>query len=171
MSNKRSAFRIKATAVALVALTAGFSAAPALADGWHGGGRGHGWGNERSYGGGQHYDRGYRDHGYRDRGDRDRGGNDAATAALVIGGLLLGAAVLSQPPAYYSAPPQTVYAPAPSAYYGQAPIDAVPASDVYQTQSGQYCREYQSSVRVNGRLQNGYGTACLGEDGDWRVMN
>ncbi|MCW0234840.1 MAG: hypothetical protein OJJ21_14670 [Ferrovibrio sp.] len=73
--------------------------------------------------------------------------------------------VVQPPPAYYP-PPPVIYAPAP---YGQ--VSAVPASPVYQAPNGQYCREYQAGVTVNGRVQPSYGTACLMPDGAWRVVN
>lgn len=37
-------------------------------------------------------------------------------------------------------------------------------------QGGRYCREYQAKVRVGGRLQDGYGTACRQPDGAWEVI-
>ncbi|MGB3811234.1 MAG: hypothetical protein WA943_14170 [Parvibaculum sp.] len=78
------------------------------------------------------------------------------------------------PPYYYRpyyAPP-VVYAPAyaPPVVY-QQPVQAVPTSDVYRSDNGQYCREYQSTVRVAGRYQNSYGTACQDADGTWRIAN
>ena len=78
--------------------------------------------------------------------------------------------VVVQPPpvAYYTAPPPVVYAPAP---YGGGQVSAVPASPVYQTAGGQYCREYQAAVTVAGAPQRRYGTACLMPDGSWRVVN
>lgn len=166
MTRIPTTFRRKAAALALVAMTsAALPVAPALADGRHY--HPHGW----DWDGGDHwrgYDRhGYDRHGY-DRHDHD----DGAAVALAAGvGLLLGAALMAQPrPDYYTPPPAAVYAPPPPAYYGQ-PLEAYPASDVYQTRSGQYCREYTSTIHVGGRLQQGYGTACLGEDGAWRVVN
>ncbi|MEK9971086.1 MAG: hypothetical protein VW600_18270 [Ferrovibrio sp.] len=77
--------------------------------------------------------------------------------------------VVVQPPpvAYYAPPPPVMYAPSP--YGGQ--LSAVPASPVYQTANGQYCREYQAGVTVNGVVQPSYGTACLMLDGSWRVVN
>lgn len=39
----------------------------------------------------------------------------------------------------------------------------------YQTQSGQYCREYQQEVTVGGRTQRAYGTACRQSDGSWQI--
>jgi surface antigen len=44
----------------------------------------------------------------------------------------------------------------------------VPRS-TYQTASGQYCREYQTTVVVNGRAETGVGTACRQPDGTWRI--
>ena len=41
----------------------------------------------------------------------------------------------------------------------------------YQTNSGQYCREYQQQVIVGGKLVEGYGKACRMPDGSWKVSN
>lgn len=70
------------------------------------------------------------------------------------------------PPVYYAPPPpRVVYVPAPP------PLAAVPTSPAYRTNDGQYCREYQATVMVNGQPQPSYGTACLQPDGAWRVVN
>jgi surface antigen len=37
--------------------------------------------------------------------------------------------------------------------------------------SGNYCREYQTTVTVDGKLQSAYGTACRQPDGSWLVVN
>ncbi len=37
------------------------------------------------------------------------------------------------------------------------------------TQTGAYCREYQTEVIVGGEAQVGYGTACQMPDGDWKI--
>jgi surface antigen len=37
--------------------------------------------------------------------------------------------------------------------------------------SGAYCREYQHSISVGGRIQEAYGTACQQPDGSWKVVN
>lgn len=158
MSKTNSSLRAKVAALALAGFaTVALPMTPALADGWHGGDR-HGWERHGDWG------------GYPDRGwERGHDDNDGAAIAVAAGvGLLLGAAIMSQPA--YDAPPPVVYAPAPSGYYGQPPLQAVPTSEVYRGNSGQYCREYQSTIRVGGRLQQSYGTACQGEDGDWRVV-
>lgn len=39
-----------------------------------------------------------------------------------------------------------------------------------QMDSGQYCREYQQSVTIQGKTQEGYGTACLQPDGSWQMI-
>ena len=41
----------------------------------------------------------------------------------------------------------------------------------YETAQGQPCREYQTSVVIDGRTQTAYGTACRQPDGTWRVSN
>lgn len=39
------------------------------------------------------------------------------------------------------------------------------------TQTGAFCREYQTTVTVGGETQQAFGTACQQPDGSWRVMN
>ncbi len=39
------------------------------------------------------------------------------------------------------------------------------------TDSGRYCREFQTEVTVDGRPENGFGTACRQEDGSWRIIS
>lgn len=175
MNKTSKTFAFKTTAIALAAATSLTLSAPAFADGRHhgnggNGGNGWAWSGQQHRGGDAH-------HGGSRYRHNDRNNNDDALAAVaIVGGVLLGAALLSSAsqPSYYS-PPQTVYAPAPaygqSYGYDQQPIQAVPSSDVYQAQSGQYCREYQSQANIAGRMQYGYGTACLQPDGSWRVVN
>jgi surface antigen len=40
----------------------------------------------------------------------------------------------------------------------------------YQTASGQYCREYQQTVTIDGKKQQSFGTACRQPDGSWRLQ-
>lgn len=40
----------------------------------------------------------------------------------------------------------------------------------YQTASGQYCREFQQTITVGGKTEEGYGTACRQPDGTWRIV-
>jgi surface antigen len=41
----------------------------------------------------------------------------------------------------------------------------------YQTSSGTYCREYQTTVLIDGKQERATGTACRQADGTWRVVN
>lgn len=68
---------------------------------------------------------------------------------------------------YYPPPPPVVYVPVPR---GPA-VAAQPASPVFQTPQGQYCREYQATLNIGGTAQPSHGTACLQPDGTWRLMN
>lgn len=40
----------------------------------------------------------------------------------------------------------------------------------YQTNSGQYCREYSQTINVGGRVEEGYGRACRQPDGTWQIV-
>ncbi|MDA1097443.1 MAG: RT0821/Lpp0805 family surface protein [Proteobacteria bacterium] len=41
----------------------------------------------------------------------------------------------------------------------------------YQNASGQYCREYQQTITVNGKTETAYGTACRQPDSSWKIVN
>jgi surface antigen len=41
----------------------------------------------------------------------------------------------------------------------------------YETSSGQYCREYQEKVVIDGKTHSAYGTACRQPDGSWKIVN
>ena len=65
--------------------------------------------------------------------------------------------VYAPPPVVY-APPPVIYAPAPApAAYAPAP-------------ASQTCRQFQSTIQVDGKPQQSYGTACLQPDGTWRIV-
>lgn len=36
--------------------------------------------------------------------------------------------------------------------------------------AGQYCREFQQTIVVGGKSQQGYGTACRQPDGSWKLL-
>jgi surface antigen len=36
---------------------------------------------------------------------------------------------------------------------------------------GNYCREYQTTVTIGGRVEQAYGTACRQPDGSWKVID
>jgi surface antigen len=48
---------------------------------------------------------------------------------------------------------------------------AVTPTRTYQNASGQYCREYQQSITINGQQNRAYGTACRQPDGSWQIVN
>lgn len=92
-----------------------------------------------------------------------------------------GPVYVAPPPVYYyepapvivySSPPPVIYAEPPAVVYTETepPIDAVPASPTYADSQGRACREYQSTVVVAGRTQQGYGTACRQPDGAWQIV-
>ncbi|MBY0458639.1 MAG: hypothetical protein K2V38_14970, partial [Gemmataceae bacterium] len=77
------------------------------------------------------------------------------------------------PPVYYPPPPVYYYPPPPPVAYVPPPppgLSATPAGPAYVSPSGSYCREFQSSGVVAGRMEQLYGTACQQPDGSWRVV-
>jgi hypothetical protein len=46
-----------------------------------------------------------------------------------------------------------------------------PFAAVEEAEARDYCREYTKSVRVDGRMQSGYGTACMQPDGSWMIVD
>ena len=40
----------------------------------------------------------------------------------------------------------------------------------YQARSGEYCREYEQEVTINGETQVAYGKACRQPDGNWQIV-
>ena len=47
----------------------------------------------------------------------------------------------------------------------------VTPTKTWQASSGRYCREYQTTATINGRVQKTYGTACRRPDGSWELMS
>lgn len=41
----------------------------------------------------------------------------------------------------------------------------------YQATSGEYCREYEQTIEIDGQLERAYGTACRQPDGSWRIVS
>lgn len=41
----------------------------------------------------------------------------------------------------------------------------------YQANNGQNCREYKTTVNIDGQTEEAHGTACREADGTWRVIN
>ena len=46
---------------------------------------------------------------------------------------------------------------------------SVTPTRTYETEVG-YCREFEQTIRVGGRNESGYGTACRQPDGSWRIV-
>ncbi len=65
-------------------------------------------------------------------------------------------------PAYYYGPPPVYYAPPPPVVYYQPP-------PVYRAPSN--CRTWNGDADVDATGQPFYGTACLGADGRWHIVN
>lgn len=40
-----------------------------------------------------------------------------------------------------------------------------------RTQSGAYCRQYRTTVNIDGRAETAYGTACQEQNGTWRIVD
>ncbi len=40
----------------------------------------------------------------------------------------------------------------------------------YQNAQGEYCREYNQTIKVGGKTEQGYGTACRQPDGTWKIV-
>lgn len=41
----------------------------------------------------------------------------------------------------------------------------------YQNAEGEYCREFQQTVTVDGNTESAFGTACRQPDGSWKIVN
>jgi surface antigen len=41
----------------------------------------------------------------------------------------------------------------------------------FESAGGQQCREYQQTITVGGRTEQGYGTACRQRDGSWKIAS
>ena len=83
-------------------------------------------------------------------------------------------------PSYYYAPypyyaPSYGYSPyyayPPSYGYGYDPSMYQPPPAQAEEQQQSYCREFQSTIVVEGRQQQAFGTACLQPDGSWQIVN
>ncbi len=46
-----------------------------------------------------------------------------------------------------------------------------PTRDGVNTQTGAYCREYQTTVQVGGKTESAYGTSCRQPDGSWQIVH
>ena len=108
-------------------------------------------------------------------------GSPAAIAASVIGGGLLGGLAgnmldeRDRRMAAESAHRALETAPTGTTVAWQNPdtghSGSVTPTRTYQTASGTFCREYQSSVAIDGKPEQVTGTACRQPDGSWKAAN
>jgi hypothetical protein len=146
--------RMPTAALALAA--AALLAAPAAAA--DGGRRGHGHGHEWERGWGKHRHYGHRHRHY----DHRRGG---VTFSYVY---------RPAPRYLYRAPPEVVIVERPVVV--ERPIVVAPPPGValgpeIDDGSGRYCREYRTTGRIGGRLEELWGVACLQPDGSWELAS
>lgn len=45
-----------------------------------------------------------------------------------------------------------------------------PTRDGNDRQTGNYCREYKTTINVDGKTEEAYGNACRQSDGTWRIQ-
>lgn len=76
--------------------------------------------------------------------------------------------VVFGPPPVYGVPvvPAPVYG---GPIYG-APVYGVPVVPA-PAYGGSYCREFQTQVKIDNKLQPAWGTACLQPDGTWQFVD
>ncbi len=109
------------------------------------------------------------------------GGSGAAIAASVIGGILVGGLVgnlLDQRDKQMAAEAanramETAPTGKPVAWKNpdSGHSGTVTPTRTYQTANGNYCRDYQTTVTIDGKQERASGTACRQPDGTWRVVN
>ena len=75
--------------------------------------------------------------------------------------------VYAYPPAY-AYPPDYGYEPPYS--YDEGPMNYQDGR-YYGSDNGPYCREFQTTVVIDGRPQSAHGTACQQPDGTWAVVH
>jgi surface antigen len=107
-------------------------------------------------------------------------GQLAATAAgVLLGGLLgsqAGASLDRADVAYASRTTQRTLEEVPTGHAStwrnpdSGAAGTITPTRTYQTAGGQYCREFQQSITVGGKTEEGFGTACRQPDGSWRIV-
>ena len=48
---------------------------------------------------------------------------------------------------------------------------SVTPTSTYQRENGQYCRDFEQSITVDGQVERAQGTACRQSDGTWQVVS
>ena len=109
------------------------------------------------------------------------GGNPAVIAASVIGGILIGGMVgnlldqRDKQMAAEAAHRAMESAPTGKSVAWQNPDSGhsgtVTPTRTFQTANGNYCRDYQTTIVIDGKDERATGTACRQPDGSWRIAN
>lgn len=109
------------------------------------------------------------------------GGSPAAIAASVIGGILVGGMVgnlldqRDQRMAAEAAHRAMETAPTGRPVAWKNPDSGhsgtVTPTRTFQTADGTYCRDFQTTVLIDGKQERATGSACRQPDGNWRIMN
>ncbi|HSD50818.1 MAG TPA: RT0821/Lpp0805 family surface protein [Candidatus Methylomirabilis sp.] len=109
------------------------------------------------------------------------GGSPAAIAASVIGGILVGGLVgnlLDERDKKMAAEAQQKAletAPAGRSVAWRNPDSGhsgtVTPERTYQKANGQYCREFQTNVKIGDKSEKAHGTACRQPDGSWKIVS
>jgi hypothetical protein len=163
-----------------VALATSLAASPALAGSRKGHGHrgydrgrgydhGRGWNHHGGHGGHHVHYAGSGHYAYRSRGhSHHHHGGDADDVLLALG---LGAVGLTAVALWAGAQQPVYYAPPAAAQpidWNEIDEDLTVVSEGYNDR-GQFCREFQKEIVVGGRVERGYGLACLQPDGSWRI--
>lgn len=107
---------------------------------------------------------------------RDSGQLAATGIGIVAGGLIgnsIGQSIDDdQAPSVGGNYSATYAGPASVAYSNSYTPNYVapPAPPPTYASDGTYCREYSQEIRIAGRMEESYGTACLQPDGTWRIV-
>lgn len=107
-------------------------------------------------------------------------GGGSGKVAAIIGGSILGLALGSYVGGYMDRMDQQQvsktleHQPSGQASQWRNPDSGnryqVTPISTYQTDSGQYCREFVTEVTVGGKVEQAYGTACRMPDGTWKMQ-
>ena len=99
--------------------------------------------------------------------------NQLCKTTLVILGVIAISACSSDPPPAPQAQQKAQYTPMNETVTWQNPdsgnYGTVTPVREGTTASGAYCREFQQTITVGGKTEEGYGTACRQPDGSWKI--
>lgn len=102
------------------------------------------------------------------------GGTGATVGGAIVGVILggaLGEAIDMSDQACYGQVLEYVPNDQPIYWEGNGAQYQVTPRRTYRGADGLYCREYQTSIYIDGYPQEAYGTACRQPDGSWQAVN